>query len=539
MIFVYPAAISENVDKRYLPGIVKTLELYFLHHIVDSISSGTIRFAIDQSAITGKFSDIKLEAFDFDCDLGPNTVQLCESLLLEATDQEIQNAKIRADELYDYTEEITSSLKQVYGKMHGETDSDEIRKLDLQIKNLEAQYRSASNMYQRANSDYRELIKQRDSSEHASELDELSRKRQKEDEESKRKYDLTRDQVKQRYDDWVRRNQNATEEEREHRRREYESAQRQIDREERAKEWDRQKEDERAEERSSAGAGGVTRLNIDTTAITDLRPTAVVVEVPVTLRRREKFKFSADPKETPRSMPIGVKVIPIVIKNFDSVYDTFITDIYASSYSTAYRGILRSFSSKLINILGPIGKLFASLGKSKEDFDLWRDMLSSSKGFVDASSFSAKYRSPGHQKYAASIMVLSHNDIRGKERNFFDDPNKVSKLFKLGWNSFAVANDPEQKLTFCSYFDNGLCTQIPYSYLFHALKASDLFKELDSLGKFTTRIIGKFVKKPKAVLGESFEVRSEVNNKITSTFSKYLEVANGSNRTRTRNRSKS
>ena len=66
MIFVYPAAISDGVDQRYLHGLIKTMELYYLHHIAEAVASGSIRFYITQSRLTGKFSDVKMEAINWD-----------------------------------------------------------------------------------------------------------------------------------------------------------------------------------------------------------------------------------------------------------------------------------------------------------------------------------------------------------------------------------------------------------------------------------------------------------------------------------------
>jgi hypothetical protein len=65
MIFTFPALVSENVDKRLLPGILKTLEAYYLHHISDAILSGDLKFKIDLSS-SGKASNIRIENTLFD-----------------------------------------------------------------------------------------------------------------------------------------------------------------------------------------------------------------------------------------------------------------------------------------------------------------------------------------------------------------------------------------------------------------------------------------------------------------------------------------
>jgi hypothetical protein len=43
MIFVYPSLISENVKDHIYPAIAKTLEQFYLLHILESFSSGNLR----------------------------------------------------------------------------------------------------------------------------------------------------------------------------------------------------------------------------------------------------------------------------------------------------------------------------------------------------------------------------------------------------------------------------------------------------------------------------------------------------------------
>ena len=66
MIFMYPALVSGNIDDRYYPAMIKTMELYFLHHLVEAVANGSIRFYVSQNAVTGSFSDVRMEHLDTD-----------------------------------------------------------------------------------------------------------------------------------------------------------------------------------------------------------------------------------------------------------------------------------------------------------------------------------------------------------------------------------------------------------------------------------------------------------------------------------------
>ena len=98
MIFVYPAAISDSVDLRYLPGLIKTMELYYLHHIAEAVASGSIRFYVIQNRLTGSFSNIKMEAINWDYEsLGsPETLVERADLLLNEVYEESKKIILEA-----------------------------------------------------------------------------------------------------------------------------------------------------------------------------------------------------------------------------------------------------------------------------------------------------------------------------------------------------------------------------------------------------------------------------------------------------------
>jgi hypothetical protein len=506
MIFVYPAAISDNVDKRYLPGLIKTLELYYLHHIAESVANGSIRFYITQNRFTGHFSDIKMECIDWDIDaLGtPDTLIERSDLLLKEC-LERQNATI-------LTEQDDPVIKSLETSIQGLTTlvSDYRNRLNMAAQNVtDAERRLSTGIRNGVSKDEAEDLRdavrdaEREQIRISHILDDYSRRLEKE------QSDLAK--AIARHD------------------------------QEEKKKSEEDKRDKREEERDRREtppiAGGIGRMEIDKASMSlDLRPTSITVEANVVVYEKTSV-FSIVPKTKidKRSIPIGVKIVPIRIKNMQNVYDVMSKDMYTNSFSSFYKSSVRSMTATLFNWFNPVLRIFLRTFTKPEDFDIWKDVLLKRKGLINASSISSGDRYPTHQKYAASILVFSVNDINRKDMNFLGDASKVSQLQRLGWNSFAIMDDPDQVLMFCSYFENGMCSKIPYTYLFASLKQTDLFKELDSLSKFTNRVIGNFKARPIQVV-ESLRYSCQLKEKQNKIFNKYLELANkhGSHRDKQR-----
>jgi hypothetical protein len=274
---------------------------------------------------------------------------------------------------------------------------------------------------------------------------------------------------------------------------------------------------------------GGASVKLDTTTMMDLRPTSISIDVSIRVIKKSVFgkKSPSNQYEPKRQIPISVKLVPMVVKNFDDIYEVLIDDMYTNKFSALYKSASRGFMGKVQNWFGGTVRKFVNAFIPSEEVSVWRDILMSRKGFADASSFRSADRGPKYQKYAAAMVIMSADDIRHQEQNFFNDPRKMMKLFKMGWNSFAVLNDADQELIFCSYYENGQCAKIPYSYLFHSLKALDIFKEMEQLGGFTRRVIGNFGRTNLKKLSESIDVRNEVDRKITHSYNQYLSVAEG------------
>lgn len=497
MIFVYPAAISDSVDLRYLPGLIKTMELYYLHHIAEAVANGSIRFYVTQNRLTGSFSNIKMEAINWDYEsLGsPETLVERADLLLNEVYEE--SKKVLMEAAFDDDPGVKAAREKI-----------DLLQKQLDIANKELVSRESARNQEidivdgliRNKADKEEIESERRI------LDDMrERVRQTEKKIESLQIEIAKSHIE--LDKSIS---------------QFDKSQNDKDKARIEKDkFDYEKDKERARE-----TGGVTRMELDKNTL-DLRPSAIVVEAIVIQYEKTLITLPgmAKTKESKRAIPISVKIVPIKIKNVKNIYSVLTSDLYSNSFSSFFRSSVRTLASNLNSLFNPIIRIFLNTFTKPDDFGVYKDILFKKKGLVNASAIGSGPRFPSHQKYAASIIAFSVNDITKKDMNFLSDASKISKLHKMGWNSFAIMDDPDQILIFCSYFENGMCSKIPYSYLFASLKASDLFKELDSLSKFTSRVIGNFKARPTQVVeGLKFSVKLKEQN--NNSFNKYLEIAN-------------
>lgn len=459
MVFIYPALVSGNIEQRYFPGMIKTLELYFLHHIAEAATSGVLKFYVVQDRITGKFSSIKMESTDVDNLKG-------EYKPIYVLENEVFDTETRIDFMQKDLNERQKDLSLVQ-KM----------KKDILVKTKSAKINPSQPEYE----EYIDLVNQ--------------------EEKLKNEIEYLRRSLDNAYRDL---NQARI-------------TQKKLDQDEANKAQDKLSKEVHT---------GAATIKVDTQTIMDLRPTSITLDATVDVRKRDSrlsvTTKSAYPER--RSIPVSVKVIPIVINDFSNIYNVLVDDFYSNKFSSVYRSTVRSFGSKVMSWAKPIINAYSKVTMGNPDeVNFWKDIIFRQKGFVDSSTFKNSARGPKYQKYSSAIVLMSADDIRGQEKNLFDNPRAVYKLFKMGWNSFGIMDDTEQKLTFCSYYESGMCTKIPYSYLFHSLKASDLFKEMEQLSSFTKRVIGSFKRVNYKSLSEKINMNQEVADKINYQLNEYLK----------------
>jgi len=487
MIFVYPALMSENVDRRYFPGVVKTLELYYLQHIAEAAASGVLNFYVVQDS-KGGYSEVRLESKSLEGEYEPM------SLILEAGDVKLGDDSLEKKFLSKIVADIERAKSELARLEQQYAANEDVKtRIIRDNKGNEPTGRSTTDK-QTGNTGYED----KNSNMFTNWRHALAEGERLEKEIDKMKKIL---------DNLYKQRSSAEE-----------------------KLYEAEKEAEDSAKGSSTKryetTGGAS-VKLDTTTMMDLRPTSISIDVSIRVIKTNAIgrRSPSNQYEPKRQIPISVKLVPMVVKNFDDIYEVLIDDMYTNKFSALYKSAARGFMGKVQNWFGGTVRKFVNAFIPSEEVSVWRDILMSKKGFADASSFRNADRGPKYQKYAAAIVIMSADDIRHQEQNFFDKPQKMMKLFKMGWNSFAVLNDADQTLIFCSYYENGQCAKIPYTYLFHSLKALDIFKEMEQLGGFTRRVIGNFGRTNLKKLSESINVRNEVDRKITNSYNQYLNVA--------------
>jgi hypothetical protein len=477
--------MSDNIDRRYFPGIIKTLELYYLQHIAEAAASGVLKFYVKRD-LRGGFSNIMLESTEGMGDFDPMGVILEDNEISLKPDTPEMKMIARIKEAIEVAERDVSAIKDSLSGLHA------------QVSGIEAQYGGPPKRKNPHRGIHGETI-YKDNADYQTYLDIQSEIVAKENEIKK---------LEGRIDGLKRQLAQA------------ESKAVEAERIQKDKEAEAQRagtSTDRYEATTSAS------VKVDTQTMMDLRPTSISIDVNVRVKKSMGV-FKSTEYMPSRSIPISVKIVPMVVKNFDDIYSVLIDDMYANKYSSLYRSAVRSFSGRMQNWFGGTVRKFVNAFIPSEEINVWRDILLSRKGFTDASTFRSADRGPKYQKYAAAIVIMSSDDIRHQEQNFFNNPSKIKKLFQMGWNSFAILNDADQKLTFCSYYENGMCAKIPYNYLFHSLKATDVFKEMEQLGGFTRRVIGNFKRMNMKKLSESIDVQNEVEKKVTYMYNNYRKA---------------
>lgn len=90
-----------------------------------------------------------------------------------------------------------------------------------------------------------------------------------------------------------------------------------------------------------------------------------------------------------------------------------------------------------------------------------------------------------------TFVCFSQLDL--EQDDMFTSPKAVQKLHKLGWASLIVTDDVNKQATFCMQQFGGICSTIPYSFIFSSLgkEHSQVYKDLED----AARSAGPFFRK--------------------------------------------
>lgn len=184
----------------------------------------------------------------------------------------------------------------------------------------------------------------------------------------------------------------------------------------------------------------------------------------------------------PGTMILGVKVIPYPIKAEHGLAGMIQNEAKLKSIDrfllSTSRKTMRLFWSLCKTLRLPKFSKRAITGDPEQDI-LW-----------GASRFS----------YKDVFLLLNYIDMT--DDDFFSSAQGIQNLHSLGWNSFGVADDINKRMIFCMKELKGLCSTIPYAFLFSSLSKdhlkvyedlSDIRKSASPLFKQTKTASGIFV----------------------------------------------
>ena len=160
---------------------------------------------------------------------------------------------------------------------------------------------------------------------------------------------------------------------------------------------------------------------------------------------------------------IGVKVIPFKVQSTESLLNILMSDKqvkYLDYLTTKYgRVAMRTFFRFIRAMRIPRIKDLALTGDPKFDL-LW-----------------------GGTRYGSDMFIcLSQLDMDDSE-DIFGSPYFVRRIQKLGWTSLMIADDVNKKVTFCMKEFGGICSVVPYGFVYSSLGRdhAKVFEDLEDV----------------------------------------------------------
>jgi len=435
MIFMFPALMSENVSQQLVPAIAKTLEQYFLQHLGFALSTGSIKIIID-----------------------------------ETERKSVDQMKIESDDLSK--EELTYIVENLVFNEKEDTSSAKERKLKKDVDDaIEAVGRLKQQLADN-NNDLNNIKKDIDKKE-----DDLSKLV-----DSGAKPEAI-DKLKNEIDSLKTKKQNIKDD--------IDKLAREI------KDADKDVDKKKGNQEEYKGTRGKADVKFDSYDKLGMAPTTVSMTVTATRRYIDTSSGRALPRQEQEELKllVGVKVIPSIIKNFSSLYETLRSDYYSNLFSYVYKASFRYVARKLFNNKW-IKKIASAVdwlrptGNASLLPGWYANILMSKAGFLDMNAFSKASGTPGYQRYAGSTVVMNLDE----EEDMFENAGHVNQLFKMGWKTFVVIDTRQKIAIICSHLDRGMCNRIPLQFLFKAVGADKLYDSLEDLERSTGSMFkrGKF-----------------------------------------------
>jgi hypothetical protein len=181
---------------------------------------------------------------------------------------------------------------------------------------------------------------------------------------------------------------------------------------------------------------------------------------------------------------LGVKVVPFRVQSTENIINTIMSDqrLKGLDYlTTKYSRVgLRVMMKFLRTIRIPMIKDKALTGDPKFDL-LW-----------------------GGTQYGSDMFVaLSKLDLDGAE-DVFSKPGVVRRIHKLGWASLIITDDVNKRATFCMKEFGGVCSVVPYQFIYSSLGKdhAKVYEDLEDVKRTASPFFSMRTNRSKA-FGES------------------------------------
>jgi len=450
MIFVYPAIVSNNVDKKIAPVVCRVIEQFFLSHLAEAFQSGSLRVKTVFDQQRDVYGPLTLE----------NKKVFGKTFLSEATGQKAWDEQ--TIELISQADDIKRDYDELQRNLSPIISISDLVEMEKRRSSIERLNQEIVAMRNRIDSQLKDFHNHVDVG-----FGRPADARFKEREMRLTGYltDLKTD--KQKIADMLKSIPRSNEKSDERA---------QIEREKLA----REKGKEKAGQYETHGS-----YKVETMKGVSLKPTMMNLSVKIHYVGGEHEKFGGtSPSGTMQEIAVGCKVLPMVLNSFEPIEDAILNDYFATAEQMKWRTYYRNF---LRSSMGTVQKTVRWLTGKK--IDMTKDMdpvnsqiLMAPQGYIQASSFKHKGGSAEFYNYSSAIVMFNKDDIMREEgSNFFLDKYQLSKMFKAGWNSFCILDPLREEAMFISALDGGTLHIIPYSYIFNTTGMDQIYTNMNDL----------------------------------------------------------
>ena len=458
MIFVYPAIVSNNVDKKIAPVVCKVIEQFFLSHLAEAFQSGTLRVKTEFDSARDVYGPLKLENKKI-----VGKTFLTEAKYLTEVKTLIYLNHIANDLIDEYTKikdkvnksgiqdpDFTSDIdsdvtaRAAWDKINDIATevTSFIMKLNETIKDIN-DYLSAIGSNAQLEKKNGLLENARDALEQDSKLlsgilKTINSKHFAGDKSKDKRSEIEK------------------------------------------RKFEHEKGKEKLQQYETHGSYKVEMMKG-----VSLKPSMMNINVKIHyVDGPHKEHGGVTPSGSMQEIAVGCKVLPMILESFGSIEDAILNDYFATNQQMAWRTFYRNFLRSSDSFVQKVTKfLFGKrIGILKNSDPVNAEILLAPQGYINASSFKHKGGSAEFYNYSSAIVMFNKDDIMKEEgANFFLDKSQLAKMFKAGWNSFCILDPHREEAMFISALDGGYLHIIPYAYIFNTLQMDQIYTNMNDL----------------------------------------------------------